>query len=102
VKGPLGVDTPTPVLSFSVFPNPARRANVNFTLPHAADVQLGVYDVAGRRVALLASGNLPAGSYQRAWDGRDESGTRMHSGVYFYRLRAGNEVRRATAVLLSD
>ena len=103
IKGVVGVGTPAPAaLSFSVFPNPARRVNVNFTLPHAADVQLGVYDISGRRVALLASGNLAAGSYQKSWSGQDDGGNRMHSGVYFYRLRAGGEVRTATAVLLGN
>ena len=103
VKGVLGVGTTAPTaLSFSVFPNPARRVNVNFTLPHAADVQLGVYDVSGRRVALLASGNLSAGFYQKVWNGLDDNGSRVHSGVYFYRLRAGSEVRTSTVVLLGN
>jgi hypothetical protein len=102
-KGPAGVGTTPPAaLTFSVFPNPARRVNVNFTLPHAADVQLGVYDISGRRVALVASGNLPAGSYQKAWDGLGDNGSRVQAGVYFYRLRAGSEVRTATAVLLGN
>jgi hypothetical protein len=103
VKGLVGVGTPASAgLSLSVFPNPARRVNVNFTLPQTADVQLGVYDLSGRRVALLASGKLPAGSYQKVWNGLDDSGSRVHSGVYFYRLRAGGEVRTATAVLLGN
>jgi hypothetical protein len=103
IKGALGVGDLLPTaLSFSVFPNPARQVNASFTLPHAANVQLGVYDISGRRVAMLASGNLSAGSYQKSWNGTDESGNRVHSGVYFYRLRAGGEVRIATAVLLGN
>jgi len=103
VKGLVGVGTlPPAALTFSVFPNPASRVNLNFTLPRDADVQLGVYDISGRRVALLASGNLSAGSYQRVWNGLDDNGSRVHSGVYFYRLRAGGEVRTSTAVLLGN
>ena len=101
VKGLAGVGTPASAgLSFSVFPNPARQVKAAFSLPQAADVQLGVYDLSGRRVAMLASGRMPAGSYQKVWNGLDDSGTRVHAGVYFYRLRAGSEVRTATAVLL--
>jgi hypothetical protein len=99
-----GVDaSSTPkTLSFSVYPNPAHSMNVFFTLPERTDVHLGVYDIAGRRVALLASGSMAAGSYQKVWTGLDENGRRLHLGMYFYRLRAGNEVRTIRTILLPD
>ncbi len=96
--GPHGPAT----LSFSVFPNPARTQNVNFTLPRASNVQLGVFDLLGRRVATIVNGSLAAGTYQKSWAGIDDSGNRVRSGVYFYRLRAGNEVRTTTTVLLDN
>ncbi len=102
VKGVLGVGETPRTLSLSVSPNPARRANVSFTLPRDTDVQLGVFDVSGRRVAVLASGRMSAGTYQKAWNGSDDGGARVRPGVYFYRLRAGNEVRTATTVLLNN
>jgi hypothetical protein len=60
-----------------------------------ADADLSLFDVAGRQVATLASGRFEAGYRSVVWDGRDRSGTRLASGVYFLRLvTAGN---RATA-----
>jgi hypothetical protein len=97
----VGGSTPT-TLSFSVYPNPARSMTVSFALPKAADVQLGVYDIAGRRVALLASGSMPAGPYQKVWKGLDDKGNKVNTGMYFYRLRAGDEVRTLRTILLAN
>jgi hypothetical protein len=97
----VGLKNPA-ALSFSVFPNPARTQNLSFSLPHATNVQLGVFDLLGRRVATIVNGAMAAGNYQKSWAGMDDSGNRVHSGVYFYRLRAGNEVRTTTSVLLDN
>jgi flagellar hook assembly protein FlgD len=61
---------------------------------------LRIYNVAGRLVRTLVSGELAAGAYQRVWDGRDESGSLVGSGVYFYRLAtvAGTRAQRAVFV----
>jgi hypothetical protein len=97
-----GVTDEAKSLSFSVYPNPARRPVVNFSLPTAAHVELGVFDVTGRKVATLASGHMPAGSYSRGWLGRDANGNSVSAGVYFYRLKAGNDVRTVRAIMLAD
>lgn len=89
-------------LSFSVYPNPARTVNVAFTLPTASNVDIGVYDLFGRRVATIASGRMPAGDYQKAWAGLDAAGNAVHSGVYFYRLRAGDQTRTARTMLIGN
>jgi flagellar hook assembly protein FlgD len=102
ILGLTGVEPSGLELAFSVFPNPARTVNVAFTLPKSSDVELGVYDLLGRQVAHLASGRMPAGSYSRAWTGLDDAGKKVGSGVYFYRLRAGNEVRTARTMLLAN
>lgn len=98
----VGVPSTPAKLSFSVFPNPARVAKIAYTLPVTTDVELGVFDVTGREVATLAKGRLPAGSYQSAWAGKDASGKRVGAGVYFYRLKAGNEVRTTRTILLGN
>jgi len=101
----LGAGVPklaTGTLSFAVYPNPARRPVVSFSLPNATHVDLGVFDVTGRRVATLADGNLPAGAYTRGWLGRDANGTPVGAGVYFYRLRAGDQVRTVRAIMLGN
>lgn len=87
-------------LRFSVFPNPASVATLSWALPKDEQVELGVYDVSGREVAVLARGFMPAGEYTRKWAGRDASGRQVGAGVYFIRLKAGNEVRQSRAVIL--
>ena len=87
-------------VQFSVAPNPARVSTISFALPQHANVDLGIYDLAGRQVVSLAKGALPAGSYSRKWNGTDSSGQRVNPGVYFYRLKVGSEVRNIRGVLL--
>ncbi len=72
-------------------PNPAPdgMATIRFGLPRAASGSLTVFDVAGHRVRLLASGVLAAGRHSAQWDGRDDHGSPVPAGVYFYRLAAG-------------
>jgi hypothetical protein len=78
-------------------PNPFNPVTtIPFELARAGRVTLDVYDVAGRRVRSLADGDLAAGLHQRSWDGRDDAGRAVASGVYFYRLKAAgrSETRR--------
>jgi hypothetical protein len=77
-------------------PNPSTGATtLRFTLDAGADVRLAVYDVAGREVALLASGELLAGHHEVVFDG-----SRLPAGVYLVRLQTGTAVatRRLTLV----
>ena len=82
-------------------PNPGTAQRVSFVLPQKARVELGVYDLLGRRVAVLAKGELAAGEYARNWNGRAADGTQTPSGVYFYRLVVGKEIRTLRAVKLN-
>ncbi|MCC6349287.1 MAG: T9SS type A sorting domain-containing protein [Candidatus Eisenbacteria bacterium] len=70
---------------FAAYPNPGVTSRLSFSLPTEANVELGVFDVAGRQVAQLARGRMPAGEYSREWDGRTSAG-KVGAGVYFYRL----------------
>jgi hypothetical protein len=71
-------------------PNPFRSATViSFALPRAEDVSLRVVDVAGRLVRTLVTDRLQAGWHERTWNGRDDRGAPVSSGVYFCRLESG-------------
>ena len=74
------------------FPNPFNPATtIRCALPAAAPVTLRVLDPAGRCVrTLLSAAPQPAGPFTAIWDGRDDSGYRLASGVYLYRLEAGD------------
>jgi hypothetical protein len=82
-------------------PNPFNpRTTIRFSLagdvPHAS---LRVYDVAGRLVQTLRQGAMVAGEHEVVWQGEDESGQAVASGVYFCRLEAGG-VQEARAMVL--
>ena len=75
----------------SNWPNPFNASTViAFDVARTVPVHLVVYDVLGRRVRALHSGEtLTAGHYRTAWNGRDDEGRSVASGVYLYRLIAG-------------
>lgn len=83
------------------YPNPFNpETMIDFALPQAAQVTLFVYNVLGEQVRVLKDEHLPAGQYQVRFDGRDDSGATLASGVYFYRLRAGTFEETRKMVLL--
>jgi len=72
------------------YPNPFRTSTtITFSTRYESPVTLTIYDVAGRRVRTLVNEPLGPGSHRRIWDGNDNSGRRVASGVYFYRLSTG-------------
>jgi len=82
-------------------PNPfSRSCTIGFATPVRGPASLRIYNVAGRLVRTLVSGELAAGAYQRVWDGRDESGSLVGSGVYFYRLTTVSGTRAQRAVFV--
>lgn len=82
-------------------PNPFRRhTTLSFGLPVPAHARLTIHDPAGRQVRELLAGELPAGPHDADWDGRNDRGARVASGVYFYRIQAGELVEQRKMVLL--
>ncbi|UCH85067.1 MAG: putative Ig domain-containing protein [Candidatus Latescibacterota bacterium] len=94
----------TPALQFTLDqnrPNPFNpTTTVSFVLPREMDVNLSIYDAQGRRIVTLLNGKGSAGSKDVVWDGKDANGTPVSSGVYFYRLTAGNRTLTRKMVLL--
>jgi hypothetical protein len=71
------------------YPNPFNPSTyIEYALPEGATLTLRLYDILGRQVRLLVSGEQDAGYYRVEWDGRGASGSQVASGVYFYRLEA--------------
>ena len=71
-------------------PNPFNPSTtIRFTLADGGDTELQVFDVRGNNIKRLVAGSLAAGDHSVTWDGTDENGQRVPSGVYFYRLTSG-------------
>jgi hypothetical protein len=82
-------------------PNPfTGKTLIRYQLPHSVHVSLKVYDIAGRLVKTLVNEEKEAGYFRTHWDGKDNSGRRVASGVYFYRIKAGDYVKTRKMILL--
>jgi hypothetical protein len=96
---------PPPSVSATVLlqnhPNPFNPStSIRFDLKHDSDVKLAVFDAAGAYVATLASGPYTSGSHDVMWNGTDAKGSRVGSGVYFYRLESQGKTLTRKMVLL--
>jgi hypothetical protein len=92
--------TPQLVLQQNV-PNPFNpRTTIGFSLPSSQRVLLAIYDAQGRCVRRLFDGFVPTGQREITWDGKDDEGRPVASGVYFYRLRTGKQVLTRKMLLL--
>jgi hypothetical protein len=88
---------PSQLVLAAPVPNPAHgRVAFAFALPHTGSARLEVFDLAGRRVRVLATGPRLAGRYVQGWDLADDTGRPAPAGVYLARLttEAGARVRR--------
>ena len=83
------------------YPNPFNSSTViRFALPRSGPVELALYNLVGQKVVTLVDGMRAAGSYTVHWDGRDDAGNALASGVYLYRLQAGGQVETRKLVLV--
>ncbi len=83
-------------------PNPLSNiSTIRFELPNSTPASLQVFDVSGRRVRSLIDGLLPSGPQRVEWDGLDDGGLRVRSGVYYYRLQAGPQTE-ANSITVID
>jgi hypothetical protein len=86
-----GIDPSTPALSFSsAWPNPARQtAHWEYAMPQVTLLQVDVFDVTGRHVHTVASGERAAGRGELSWDLHDDRGRPVGAGLYFVKTRLG-------------
>ncbi|NKB67401.1 MAG: T9SS type A sorting domain-containing protein [Candidatus Latescibacteria bacterium] len=83
------------------YPNPFNASTViPFRLQRASRVQLDIYGATGQRVRRLVDEGLEAGGYQIPWDGLDQDGRSVASGVYLYRLQADGRVEARKLILV--
>lgn len=82
-----GTEIPTAFDLKQNYPNPFNpTTTIAYSVPEASDVQVGIYNLLGQEVRALASGQHQPGVYSALWDGLNENGVRVESGVYIYRM----------------
>jgi hypothetical protein len=83
------------------YPNPFNPSTViAFGIPTNSHVRLTVFNLLGQEVQTLVDGNMSAGTHEVTWDGTNSSGSSVASGVYFYRVEAGQNVETRKMMLL--
>ncbi|MEE8572274.1 MAG: alpha-amylase family glycosyl hydrolase, partial [Gemmatimonadota bacterium] len=100
-----GVDPDEPpetgLLLEQSYPNPfSPSTTIRYSLPSPSRVRLGVYNVAGREVAVIEDGPRTEGPHEVRWDGADSNGMSLGAGMYFVRLDAGGETRTSKMMLV--
>ncbi|MCB2229820.1 T9SS type A sorting domain-containing protein [bacterium] len=83
------------------YPNPCNPVTtIEYSLPNRSDVNIEIFDVLGRRVRLLVNDRKSAGAYRVTWDGTDQCGKPVSTGVYLYRIQAGDYVKSRKMLLI--
>jgi hypothetical protein len=83
------------------YPNPFNPSTtIEYQLPHEAIVRLGISNLLGQEVATLTDSRQLPGRYKLVWNGRDQNGNPVSSGMYFYSLRAGQQTITRKLILL--
>ena len=82
------------------YPNPFNpETRIAFEMAREGHVELGIYNLMGEKVKTLFSGSVHSGTHHATWDGKDEAGRNLPSGVYFYELKSGS-FRQARRMVL--
>ena len=83
------------------FPNPFNATTqIQFDLPKSSHVKLEIFNVLGQKIKTLVDEELQAGYKQVTWDGKDQRGNLVSTGIYFYRIRAENQFTDMRKMLL--
>jgi len=83
------------------YPNPFNPTTlIKYDLPTRSFVQINVYNLLGQKVKTLVNDTKPAGHYTTTWNGNNEAGREVASGIYFYRLEADETTITKKMILL--
>jgi hypothetical protein len=83
------------------YPNPFNpQTTINFDIAHAGPVKLQIYSIEGKLVKTLVDGNRATGSYSVEWDGLNDQGRQVPSGIYFYAISSPGYYKVNRAVLV--
>ncbi len=73
------------------FPNPFNPSTeIRFNLPEAGNVNLAIYNLMGQKIRTLSSVNMTPGYHAIIWDGTNDMGSQVATGMYFYSIQSNN------------
>jgi hypothetical protein len=97
-----GSDSYIPVsVLYPNYPNPFNpETTIRFAVAQKSEVELDIYNLKGQKVKTLADGLYNTGNHSLVWNGKDDKGINVASGIYFYKLTAGNLTKTRKMMLL--
>ena len=102
----VGIEDPTPQvpIEFTLsqnYPNPFNPSTtISFDLPKESKVEISVYNIKGQKVKTMMNDILPAGNHSVVWNGKNDNNKSVSSGIYFYRITAGDFTDTKKCVIL--
>jgi len=101
IEGEPSADIPATFSLSQNYPNPFNPVTeIRYGLPEFAEVNLAIYNILGQRVITLVNGRQKAGYYTVFWNGKDEKGKVVTTGIYFYRIEADKFSETKKLILL--
>ncbi|RMG32823.1 MAG: T9SS C-terminal target domain-containing protein, partial [Methanobacteriota archaeon] len=104
VENVTGIEEPGIPSTYAVtpnFPNPFNPSTtIKYQVPENAEVVLEIYNVLGQKVRTLVNQVLTPGSYEAIWDGRNDQGVALGSGIYMYRFEVKGKFQRTHKMIL--
>ncbi|MDP8267868.1 MAG: FlgD immunoglobulin-like domain containing protein [Candidatus Tenebribacter davisii] len=104
IYDPVGIiDDPIPIVDYQLYnyPNPFNpETNIVFNLPEEGRVQLDIYNIRGQKIRSLLKDQITSGQHSIVWNGKDDSGKKVSSGVYLYRLIVNSRIEAVKKCLL--
>lgn len=92
---------PNQSVLYQNYPNPFNsETSISYTLQISAQISINIYNITGQLVRTLVDDKKQAGFYSLKWDGRDETGNSVSSGIYFSRLESGNKIISGKMLLI--
>lgn len=86
---------------FNNYPNPFNpTTTIIFQISQAGNVKINIFDISGRLIKQLINEQIDAGEYSTIWDGRDNNGKKVSSGIYFYQIISGEFIQSKKMILL--
>ena len=97
----VGTDIPESFALHNNYPNPFNpETSIAYDIPKASKVELAIYNVMGQKIRTLISESKSAGRYMATWNGQNDFGVQVATGVYFYRITAGDFVKTHKMMLV--